>query len=158
MMCLNLKEFNFTALSGSSVPCGAPISASSSTHCAPPACSGAPASPEMDSPPQGGASEETPPTEVASAADHLPETTEAMEAAESINIILGTAALTKIRSRIETERGDTGTKTTERGDMGGMARAETKTDFMNKDFCPAEEHCFLYKGHSSFRAHRGGHS
>ncbi|TKS87746.1 hypothetical protein D9C73_021870 [Collichthys lucidus] len=68
-----------------------------------------------------------------------------------INTIRGTAAITKIRSRIETERGLTGTKTTETGDMGGMVRTETKTDFMSKDLCPQEEHCFFYKGHSFSR-------
>lgn len=112
----------------------------------------------MDIPPQGGARGATPRTEAASAAEHLTGTTEAMKAAETINIITGTAAITKIRGRIETERGVTGTKTTETGDMEGMARAETKTDYMNKGFCPEEKHCFFYKGHSFSREHGGGHS
>ena len=136
----------FTPLSGWSVPCGAPTNASSSTPCAPPACSGTPVSPEADTPPQEGAGGATPGTEAATAAEHLPEITEATEAARTINTITGTAAITKIRSRIETERGATGTKTTESGDTREMASTETKTGCVSKDLCPEEG-----EGHSSFR-------
>lgn len=82
----------------------------------------------------------TPRTEAATAAEHLPEITEVEEATQTINTKTWTAAITKIRSRRETKRGVTDTKTTETGDMEGMARTEAKRDFMNKDFCPGEEH------------------
>lgn len=50
-----------------------------------------------------------------------------MEATQAINIT-GAAAVTKIRNRIETEKGATGIKTTQSGDTGRMVRAQIKTD------------------------------
>lgn len=62
-----------------------------------------------------------------------------MEAAQIINTITGTATITKIRSGIETKRGARCAKTTQTGDVGGMATTGAKTDLMRKDFCPEEE-------------------
>lgn len=113
---------SFTSLSGWNVLCEAPTNASSSTRCAPPACSAALASPEPDTPPQGGAWGAIPQTEAA--AGRLPEITRVMEATLIINIITGTAAETEIRSWIETKTD--ATEATENGDAL-IDRAETKT-------------------------------
>lgn len=130
--CHTVKTLFLTPLSGWNVPFGAPTSASSSTPCVLPACRGEPMRPETDTPPQGGAWKATPRRESATVAEHLQGITEVKESTQTTDTIRGTAAITKIRSGMKTDRGDTGTNTTEIGDMGGRPATETKTDLMHK--------------------------
>lgn len=93
------------------------------------------------------------------AAERLPEITGIMEATQTINII-GAAAATKIRSRIETREGATGTKTTESRDTGRMVGAQTKTDtdFINERTSVQVRNTAFPEATPLSRKHRGGHS
>lgn len=115
-------------LAGWNVPSRAPTSASSSILCALQARRNTPLRPWPIPPPLGGAREAIPWTENVTAAGHLSEITRAKGGTLIINTIRGTAVITKIRGGTETEKGVTGTKTTESGDMGGTCAAKPKTE------------------------------
>lgn len=76
--------------------------------------------------PQEGAGETTPRSETVTAAEHLPESTGAAEAAETTNTTTGTAAIIEIGGKIETERRVTDTTTEEIEGIVGIPTTETK--------------------------------